>query len=75
VSKLEAMVTSPPDRENVVFEIWHENWQVAEISKEPGCCYEIEIYPAANNGAWHFDLNEFKVMLEAGIKELASNPR
>lgn len=75
MSKLEAMVTSPPDRESVVFEIWHENRQVAEISKEPGCGYEVEIYPAANNGVWHFDLNEFKAMLEDGMKELASNPQ
>ncbi|TXC84869.1 hypothetical protein FRZ40_24535 [Paraburkholderia azotifigens] len=68
------MVTSPPDRESMVFEIWHENRQVAEVSKEPGRSYEIEIYPAANNGIWHFDLSEFKAMLEDGIKELASNP-
>ncbi|AMH43221.1 MULTISPECIES: hypothetical protein [Burkholderiaceae] len=75
MSKLEAIVTSPPDRESVVFEILYENRQVAEISKEPGHGYEIEIYPAANNGAWHFDLNEFKAMLDDGIKELASNPQ
>jgi hypothetical protein len=75
MSKLGAMVTSPPDRENVVFEIFYEDRQVAEISKEPGRDYEIELYPAANNGIWHFDLNEFKAMLEDGIKELASNPR
>jgi hypothetical protein len=75
MSKLEAMVTSPPDRESVVFEIWHENRQVAEISKEPGHGYEIEIYPAAGNGAWHLDLSEFKAMLEDGIKELSSNPQ
>jgi hypothetical protein len=74
VSTLEAMVTSPPDREAVVFEIWHENRQVAEISKEPGHGYEIELYAAADGGAWHFDLGEFKAMLEDGIKELASNP-
>lgn len=71
---LESMLTSPPDRQNVVFEIWSRNRQVAEISKEPGCGYEIEIYPASNNGAWHLDLAEFKAMLDEGIKELASNP-
>ena len=75
MNKLEALLTSPPDRENVVFEIWYENRQVAEISKEPGRGYEIEIYPAAGNGVWHFDLSEFQAMLEDGIKELASNPQ
>ncbi|WP_080412910.1 hypothetical protein [Burkholderia ubonensis] len=72
--ELKAMITSPPDRENVVFEIWCGNRQVAEISKEPGRDYEIELYAAAEGGAWHLDLNEFKAMLEDGIKELASNP-
>jgi hypothetical protein len=70
---LKAIITSPPDRENVVFEVWCENREVAEISKEPGRDYEIELYSAAEGGAWHFDLNEFKAMIEDGIKELASN--
>lgn len=73
VSTLEAMVTSPPDRENVVFEIWCGNREVAEISKEPGREYEIELYAAPEGGVWHFDLNEFQAMIEGGIKKLASN--
>lgn len=72
---LRAQVASVTDRENLIYEIWHETRQVAEISKEPGRGYEIEIYRAAGNGTWHFDLSEFKAMLEDGIKELASNPR
>lgn len=72
---LRAQIASVTDRENLIYEIWHENRQVAEISKEPGRGYEIEIYPAAENGAWHFDLSEFKAMLEDGVKELASNPQ
>ncbi|MFM0645400.1 hypothetical protein PQR14_13820 [Paraburkholderia bryophila] len=74
MSNLEAMITSPPDRENVVFEVWCGNREVVEISKEPGRDYEIELYAAADGGAWHFDLAEFRAMLEKGIKELASNP-
>lgn len=74
MSKLEAIITSPPDRENVVFEIWFGDRQVGEISKEPGCGYEIELYAGPEGRAWHLDLNEFKAMLEDGIKELGSNP-
>jgi hypothetical protein len=73
MSKLEAMVTSPPDRENVVFEVWRGNQQVAEVSKEPGRDYEIELYAAPEGGAWHLDLSEFKSMLEDAAKALASN--
>jgi hypothetical protein len=74
MNELNAMVTSPPDRENVVFEIWCGDREIAEISKEPGRDYEIELYAAAQGRPWHFDLNEFKAMLEDGIKELAGNP-
>ncbi len=75
MKSLKAQIVSVTDRENLIYEIWHGNRQVAEISKGPGHTYEIEIYPAANNGAWHFDLNEIKEMLEGGIKELAGNPQ
>ncbi|WP_246791936.1 hypothetical protein [Burkholderia perseverans] len=71
--KLEAMVTSPPDRQNIVFEIWFDDREVAEISKEPGRGYEIEIYARAENGVWSFDLDEFKSILERGVKELSDN--
>ncbi|MCA7925300.1 hypothetical protein LGM35_22640 [Burkholderia cenocepacia] len=74
MSKFEALIASPPDRESVVFEIWCGNRQFAEISKEPGRDYEIEVYAAADGGVWHLDLMEFKTMLEGGIRELASNP-
>jgi len=73
MKNLESMTTSPPDRENVVFEIWCGTQEVAEISKEPGRDYEIELYAATHGGAWHFELNEFKAMLEKGINELANN--
>jgi hypothetical protein len=72
---LKAQIASVTDRESLAYEIWCENGQVAEISNEPGRGYELELYPAANREAWHFDLREFQTMLENGIKELASNPR
>ncbi|WLE60401.1 hypothetical protein GIY62_07050 [Burkholderia plantarii] len=71
---LQAKIASVPDRDNLIYEIWCGNREVAEISKEPGRDYEIELYAAAEGGAWRLDLNEFKVMLENGIRELASNP-
>jgi hypothetical protein len=75
MKSLRAQIASVTDRENLIYEIWHESRQVAEISKEPGRGYEIEIYSAADNGSWHFDLTEFKAILENGITELANNPR
>lgn len=42
---LSTVITSPPDRENCVFEIWVGARQLAEVSHEPGRPIEIEIYP------------------------------
>jgi hypothetical protein len=70
---LRAQIASAPDRDNVIYEIWHGRYEVAEISKEPGRDYEIELYPAPAGEIWHFDLNEFKAMIDDGIRELASN--
>jgi uncharacterized protein YuzE len=39
----EILITSPPDREKVVAEIWLENNLIAEINQENEVC-EIEIY-------------------------------
>lgn len=74
MSQLEAILTSPPDRESVVFEIWCGDQQVAEISKEPTRSYEIELYAAPGGVPWQLDLNEFKSMLDNAINELARNP-
>jgi hypothetical protein len=73
VKTLQAQIASVPDRDNVIYEIWHGRYEVAEISKEPGRDYEIELYSAPDGGAWHFDLIEFKAMIEGGIKALATN--
>lgn len=65
------MISSPPDRESIVFEIWSDERQVAEISREPGRDYEIEIYPTGNGGAWNFNLTELMAYLTKGIEELS----
>lgn len=46
MKKFTCFITSPPDRERVVFEIFHDNRQVAEISHEPDQQPTIEIYAA-----------------------------
>ncbi|MCJ7957683.1 MAG: hypothetical protein MUW57_14315 [Pseudomonas sp.] len=70
MKKLSAVISSPLDRENIVFEIWFEARQVAEVSHEPDCPIEIEIYPAPEGETWKFDLDEFKAVLEKAIINL-----
>ncbi|NWC18441.1 hypothetical protein CCU68_33310 [Pseudomonas gingeri NCPPB 3146 = LMG 5327] len=63
-------MSSPPDRENLVFEIWLGVHQVAEVSREPGRPVEIEIYPPAEGGKWFFELEEFMSLLNQAAKNL-----
>jgi len=58
------MIASPSDRENIVIEIWSENIQVAEVSREPGKATEIEIFSPAAGTTWHFNLDEFRALLD-----------
>jgi hypothetical protein len=59
MTNFSAVIASVPDRENVVFKIWLESYQVAEISLEPGRSLEIEIFPPPEGKSWNFDLADF----------------
>lgn len=63
-------ITSPPDRENVVVEIWLDDYQVAELSKEPEDEIKIEIYSPPKGGVWRFKAVDFKRILDDSIIEL-----
>lgn len=40
--KIELILSSPPDRENVVVELWADDEQIAEVSYENSClCVEL----------------------------------
>ena len=70
MNNLSVVISSPSDRENLVFEIWSGTCQVAEISREPGRVAEIEIYVHPQGGTWSFDLNEFVSVLNKIIADL-----
>jgi hypothetical protein len=52
------LITSPPDREKLVAEIWYENEQVGELSNDKSDM-RLEIYPCPSDIAWKFDFSEF----------------
>jgi phage pi2 protein 07 len=70
MTHLTSLMSSPPDRENLVFEIWLGTDQLAEVSHEPGRQVEIEIYPPAEGGKWSFELEEFMSLLSQAVKNL-----
>lgn len=63
MNKLTAQIASLPDRENVVYEIYSDNDQVAEISNEPEDGLRIEIYACPDGGSWNFDFSEFSSLI------------
>jgi len=71
MTHLSSLMSSPPDRENVVFEIWLGADQIAEVSREPERPFEIEIYSPAEGGKWNLELEEFMSLLSQAVKRLS----
>ncbi|MEY8712311.1 hypothetical protein ABDM77_16830 [Mangrovibacter phragmitis] len=67
--ELTSQITSLPDRESVVCEIYAGSEQVAEISNESGEGLRIEIFNSPD-GAWSFDLDTFSSLVEQGKKSI-----
>ncbi len=52
------LITTPPDREQEVSELWFENELVAELSTDGGPP-TIELYPRRDGKPWRFSFEEF----------------
>ena len=63
MNQLTIQMTSVPDRENIVAEIWFGNDQVGEVSSDLDGKLVIEIYAHPAGGAWSFDFGEFQLIL------------
>jgi phage pi2 protein 07 len=70
MTHLSSLMSSPPGRENLVFEIWLGTDQLAEVAHEPGRPVEIEIYPPTKGGKWRFELEEFMSLLNQAVKTI-----
>jgi hypothetical protein len=66
MSKFNIEISSVPDRENLVVEIWYNEILVAEINQETEKL-EIEFYL---NGKIAFELDEFLETLEIAKREI-----
>jgi hypothetical protein len=63
-------ISSPPDREYLVAEIFWGEEQVAEISRE-ACEFEVELYPRRTGQGWHLNCDEFLDVLSQAKGKLA----
>jgi hypothetical protein len=65
-------IASVPDRENLVAELWYNDEQWGEVSRENGIT-KLEIYPRINKdnpNIWSFDLSEVIAKLQEAQKNL-----
>lgn len=68
---IELLITSPPDRERVVAELWRENVQLAEVSNEDGTL-RIEIYAEPGTNRVVIPVDELEEALERARRNLMS---
>ena len=64
MKELEIVITSPPDREHCVAELWHNTKQVAEVFHD-GESLQIEIYARPDQLPWRFLYKDFAEALES----------
>jgi hypothetical protein len=65
----EVLITSPPDREDLVVELWSQDYMIAEINSE-GACPLVEIYPRPDGKPWNFNADQLLEMLEKAKRGL-----
>jgi hypothetical protein len=66
---IELQITSPPDRERVVVELWRDNVQLAEVSNEDGTL-RVEVYAAPGTNCVAIQLDELEEALRRARENL-----
>jgi hypothetical protein len=65
-------ITSVPDRDQLVAEIWHDDGLFAEVRKSSSENWQVEIYAKKAAAPWLFDLQEVYDALMKAQKRLTS---
>lgn len=69
MSEFEILITSPPDRERLVAEIWYDNMFWVEILQEKEEV-SIQFYPHPTEKYWEFPFDEAMKILEQAKNKL-----
>jgi hypothetical protein len=70
MNKYRICISSPPDRDKLVVEIFFKNIQWAEVNQETGTL-EVEFYPRPDGQPWKIDFSDVIASLqEAKLKLL-----
>jgi hypothetical protein len=57
VNNFRISISSPPDRESLVAEVFVGNEQLAEVNREHGT-WSVELYPRASGEPWRLPFEE-----------------
>lgn len=68
-SDMTVEVASPPDRDDLVAELWQANAMWGEV-RWAGGRFVLELYPKPGDGAWSFGLDEVLECLEESKRTL-----
>ena len=68
--KMRVCISSPPDRENLVAEIFYEGAQWAELNPEASTGLTVEIYPRRHGQPWSFPLPDALAALQIAKRRL-----
>jgi hypothetical protein len=68
-ARLTTLITSPPDRDQLVVEVWNGDVQLAELSRSPAGVL-IEFYGHPSGGGQLVELEELRRVLDVGVREL-----
>lgn len=69
--RIEVILTSPPDREHLVTELWINNIIFCEVSQDQGKPM-IEIYPRPDKETWCIEANLLLASLSKAVGRLAA---
>jgi len=69
---IEAMIASPPERDELVVQLFEKDGgQWGEVFREAGRWW-IELYPRQDGQPWRLDLEELRTVMDISLKELRS---
>lgn len=71
LNNIKFSISSPPDREFLVAEIFVGNEQIAEINRENNT-YTLEIYPKKSGEWWGVNFEHFIKVLDEAKQELVN---
>jgi hypothetical protein len=70
MTNISITIASPPDRDDLVAELWLGDNQIGEVSRDTKDALWVELYPALNNEPWRLHLDDLTTALARAKERL-----